>query len=218
MKYFRVLILGFVLSACNNVDKAPTSENKSGEPKPTEVNQSKDKEEIQKLIRQVLNWSNLERNIELLPAIPDKNDSLYISLDLDKHKANLEKLKSTNFFAKEFIENYNQIILNLNKKLSQKEEVWPVGDIAPFNFASDVNPWCLCQDVPFDNPNPWDFIEVEAINLTNDKGDLKWKWGKLELNENPDWKKFAYKFRVSKENGTWKISYLEGFDFNESTK
>src|SRR5690606_13987919 len=139
------------------------------------------KEQIQNLIRQVLNWADTKNSIDLLPTIADSKDSVYIGFDLDKHKQNLDKLRQTNFFATEFIENYNQIILTLDKGLRNgKYDQWLVGDLPTFIFANDVDPWCLCQDVPYDRPNPYDFIEINIIN--SDKGEVDWKWGKLELN------------------------------------
>jgi hypothetical protein len=140
---------------------------------------------------------------------------------MNEHKANLDKLRKTGFFATEFIEDYNQIILTLDKKLRNKEfeyGEWLVHDLPPFRFANDVDPWTLCQDVPYDNPRPWDFVEIKVIDLDSEEGKIKWKWGNLKAGTHPDWGKFEYKFRVTKENNKWKISYLEGFEFEESTR
>ena len=139
-------------------------------------------------------------------------------MDLKKHKLNIEKLKATHFFAAEFIENYNQIILTLDKKIRNKEIAkWHTNELPPLNFASDVDPWSLCQDVPYDKPNPYDFIKINVIALDNNKGKADWKWGKLDSNEDLGWKAFTYRFRVVKENGKWKVAYLQGFDFKNST-
>jgi hypothetical protein len=129
-------------------------------------------------------------------------------------KVNLEKLRAANFFSAGFIENYNQIILTLDKKFKNKEfGKWSTGELPPFSFANDVSPWCDCQD-----NLSWDLVEVKIINLNNEKGELYWTWGKSELNGDASWKAFSYKFGVEKENGKWKISYLQGFDFKESTR
>jgi len=175
---------------------------------------SSDKEEIQKLIRQVLVWQESKNTIDLLPVLADNKDSIYIGFDLEKHKTNLGKLRETNFFAGEFIENYNQIILTLDRKMKNKEfDNWLVGDLPPFIFANDVNPWCLCQDVPYDKPNPWESVEVKFISFEKGKAVLTWTWG------NSKWSKdFKYKVQVCKEGGRWKIIYLQGFDYLESTR
>ena len=78
---------------------------------------------------------------------------------MEKHKQNLTKLAQTNFFSKEFIDNYNFIIIELDKKLKAKELIWNKGETPP--FGNDANVWCSCQDVPYDNPNPWDNIEIK---------------------------------------------------------
>ena len=174
----------------------------------------KEKEEIQNLIRQVLKWADSKNAIVILPMLTDSQDCVYIGFDLNKHKSNLNKLRATNLFAAEFIENYNQIILTLDKKLRNHEfEKWLVGDLPTFSFANDVNPWCACQDYP--DYNPWD-VKIEVIELNNDKAQLIWKWGDVK-NMHFSWKEFSYKFRTVKENGKWKIAYLQEFDFDVST-
>ena len=203
MKYITLttFILGFLLFGCYQTKSKTTSV-------------SDDKGQIQNLIRQVLNWSNSKNKIDLLPVLTDIKDSVYIGFSLEKHKENLVKLRETDLFTTEFIENYNQIILTLDKKLRDKEfEEWRVGELPTFNFANDADPWTLWQDVPNDNPNPWDLVEVKVIKLDKDKGELTWTWEKSELSN-----EFGYKFRVKRENGKWKIAYMQGFDFKESTR
>lgn len=214
MKHIKLttLIFGLLLFGCNQAENKTTSVAAEKVSSLTD-----DKEQIQNLIRQVLNWADSKNSIDLLPVLTDSKDSICIGFDLDKHKQNLDKLRQTNFFATEFIDNYNQIILTLDKGLRNgKYDQWLVGDLPTFIFANDVDPFCMCQDVPYDKPNPWDFIEVSIVNL--DKGEVNWKWGKTELNGAPGWKEFTYRFRVVKENDKWKIAYLTGFDFKESTR
>lgn len=202
MKYITqtTFILGFLLFGCYQAKSNTTSA-------------SDGKEQIQNLIRQVLNWSNSKNKIDVLPVLSDNKDSVYIGFSLEQHKENLAKLRETDLFTTEFIENYNQIILTLDKKLREKEfEEWHVGELPTFNFANDVDPWTLCQDIPNDNPNPWDIVEVKVIKLDKDKGELTWTWEKSEWSSD-----FGYKFRVKRENGRWKIDYMQGFDFKEST-
>lgn len=214
MKHIKLttLIFGLLLFGCKQTDNKSTSI--SAEKVETSTDE---KEQIQNLIRQALNWADSKKSIDLLPVIADSKDSLYLGFDLELHKQNLDKLRQTNLFSTEFIENYNQIILSFDKGLKNgKYEQWKVGELPPFNFSSDVDAWTLSQDVPYDNPNPFDFVEVKLLDIN--KGEVNWKWGKPELITEPSWKDFAYKFKVVKENNKWKISYLEGFDFKESTK
>ena len=211
MKHIKLttLIFGLLLFGCNQSDTktALVTEEKVS----TSVN---DKEQIQNLIRQVLNWADTKNSIDLLPVLTDSKDSVYIGFDLDKHKQNLDKLQQTNFFTTEFIENYNQIILTLDKGIRNGNyDQWLVGDLPTFIFANDHSPWCNCQD-----NDDWNKVEVRVIKLTDKEGELEWTWGNLSADTHSSWKEFAYKFRVVEENDKWKIVYLTGFDFKESTR
>jgi hypothetical protein len=211
MKHIKLttLIFGLLLFGCNQADNKRTSVT---EEKAT--SSKDDKEQIQNLIRQVLNWSDSKNTIDLLPVLTDSKDSVYIGFDLDKHKQNLDKLQKTNFFATEFIDNYNQIILTLDKGIKNGNyDQWSVGDLPTFIFANDHSPWCNCQD-----NDDWNKVEVRVIKLTDNEGELEWTWGNLSADTHSSWKEFAYKFRVVKENDKWKIFYLTGFDFKESTR
>ncbi|MFI5137529.1 MAG: hypothetical protein ACHQIM_06855 [Sphingobacteriales bacterium] len=222
MKYLRfgTAILALFLFSCSHNSERKESPLKIKATKTLKSPEiSNDKQEIQILIRKALNWSESKNSINLLPVLTDSKDSICVGFDLEKLNVTLEKLKATNFFSSRFVDNYSQIILTLDKKIKNNEfEKWSVSELPTFSFANDVDPWCLCQDVPYDKPNPWDLIEVKVIKLNDEKGELYWTWGKPELNGSPDWKDFTYKFEVEKENGKWKISYLQGFDFKESTR
>jgi len=219
---FLTLILGFIFLSCNQSNSAKKTtiektENLQQVETVQEIDNSKDKEEIQNLIRQTLNWADSENVIDILPMLLDSRDSIYIGFDLNRHETNLAKLRAIGFFANEFIENYNRIILTLDKMLRNNEfEEWLVGDLPTFRFANGANPWCACQDVPYDNPSPWDYVEIKIIELNNDRAQLAWKWGELDSNTHFSWEDFSYKFGTVKENGKWKIAYLQEFDFEKS--
>jgi hypothetical protein len=172
---------------------------------------SKDKEEIQVLIRQVLKWADSKNEFDLVPALSE--DSICVGIDFDKLNKNIEKLRKTGFFADEFIDNYNRILKTLDKKIKNKEfEKWNIYELPTFSFANDVSPWCSCQD-----NFSWDNVQVEIVNLNADKGELKWNW-KLDSDTDQSWKDFAYKFSVVNVNNKWQISYLQGFDYEESIR
>ena len=211
MKYFKLttLIFGLLLFSCNLADNKTTSltEEKASI-------SADDKQQIQNLIRQVLNWSDSKNSIELLPVLADSKDSVYIGFDLDKHKKNLDKLRQTNFFATEFIDNYNQIILTLDNGLKNgKYGLWLVGDLPTFTFSNDHSPWCNCQD-----NDDWNKVEIRVIKSSDSDGEIEWYWGNLNADTDPSWKEFAYKFKVVKESNKWKIAFMSGFDFKDSTR
>ena len=212
-----IIVFGLTLNGCKQNTKT-TSETVNQEKsaalpeKSIPVDKVGDKIEVQKLIREVLNWAYSDNSIDLLPVTSGENDSIYSGFDKDKLKQNITKLTNSSLFSKEFIENYNMIILTLDKKLKNNDfehEPWYVGDMPPFNFCSDVNPWCQCQD-----NMDWNIVEVEQI-----KGnDFQWKWGGLSKDSHQSWKDFRYKFSVIQEDSKLKISYLEGFNIDKIIK
>lgn len=200
-----LIVTVFSISSCVNAQNKQKTEQQTENIEVTVV--QKDKEEMQKLIQQALIWSESKESIDLLPVLTDSKDSIYIGFDMDKLKENLYKLKVAGFFSAEFIENYNQIILTLDRKLRNKEYIeWLVGDLPPFKFANDIAPWCLCQGFSSEQ-----FDDVEIIKIDSKSGELMWNWKK-----GTDWMDF--KFSVVKEEDKWKISYMQGFDYKESTK
>jgi hypothetical protein len=219
MRYKAILLLnlifGLILLGCNSETKSNASNKidsnvnvNSETTKPI----NNDEDEIQALIIRMLKWSDSESVINVHPVL--SKDSICVGFDFDKHKQNLEKLRKTGFFADEFIDNYNNIIQTLDKKIKNKEfEPWNVYELPIYNFANDVNPWCSCQD-----NLSWDDVEIEPIKLDGDKGELKWGWGKLDSDIDSSWKEFSIPFRVVRIDNKWKISYLQGFDYKESVK
>lgn len=167
-------------------------------------NTKNDSLELQKLIRDLYQWNETKNSKpDFAPLQKEKLDSIYISLDLDIHKERLQELKETNFFAKEFTDNYNKIALTIDKKMRDKSLVYYIGELPP--FGNGANPWCNCQDHPDDY---WRNLTIKKLNIKDNQADFVWTWGN----------DFEYKTKAIKENNIWKISYLEGFDFNEFFK
>jgi hypothetical protein len=210
MKYTALLILtfGVILFGCNNQVKSKSPVLAKVSPETKKLPEAhNDKEEITALIRQMLKWADSKNTIDLLPAL--SKDSICIGFDLSKLRQNDEELRKTSFFAEEFIRNYDQIIQTLDKKTKNREfEKWNVYDLPSFTFTNDITPWCSCQEY-----FAWDKVEVEPIKLDKDKGELKWRWG-ADFGRNDQ----GRSFRVVKVDNKWKISYLQGFDYKESTK
>jgi hypothetical protein len=224
MKYLRftLAVLIVCLLGCNqnNKSKAAETQVKAISKVNTTVvsDTTKDKQEIQKLMRNLLAWAEDGKAVpDLLPFVINRQDSTVTGFDLDKLKGIDDSLKNTGFFSKEFINNYNQIIQLLDSQMKDKEIApFSTGEIPPFGFHTDSDPWCDCQDVPYDNPNAYSLVDVRIIDLNNKSGNLYWTWGSLPKDVSPDWRTFTYKFNVIKENGKWKISYLQGFDIKRA--
>jgi hypothetical protein len=109
---------------------------------PATSDTTKDKQEIQKLIRNLLVWAENRKGVpDLLPFVINRQDSTVTSFDLSKLKGVDDSLKTTGFFSKEFINNYNQIIQALDKKMKDKEIApFSTGEIPPFGFETILTP------------------------------------------------------------------------------
>lgn len=207
MIYLKPAFLMFALFilACNQAEQKTAPPKQEASPIVSD-----DKANLRELIRRVYEWHETKSSAYDFVPLADNKDSAYVGLDLEKHGHRLTELKQTGLFSDRFLDNYNKIALTIDEGLKSKKLQWLAGDGPPFGNGAD--PWCNCQDVPYDSPDPWSLIDTEVVNLESDQGELNWKWGKPELNGAPGWKAFRYRFRVVKENGGWKIAYLEGFD------
>jgi hypothetical protein len=204
---FIVLFISAIVYVQNKFKREQQTENLE------DANFPREKEEINTLIKQVLIWSESKESIKLLPVLTDSLNRINIGFDRDKLTENLVKLKETSFFSTEFIENYKQIIITLDEKIRNKEyNEWLVGDLPPFIFHNNYNPWWGGQE-----SFPVQLVIVEVVSLNNDKGEFYFKCGGKEQ-ECRGLENYKMKFRVVKENNKWKISYLSGFDYKESIR
>jgi hypothetical protein len=206
----RLAVLAFLVFAigCNTTEKKHSSENQS-----VDINQIDDSE-IDSLLISVLKWSDSPESFNLLPLVSDSIDSLFVGFDLEEHQKNIQKLQKTGFFAQEFIDNYNQIILKLDTNFRNGDYgQCSVNEIPNFVFAVDHNPWCKCQD-----NLDWNTIKTKTISRTPETAEMEWYWAKLAPDVHQSWKDFRYRFKIVKEDGHWKIAYLSGFDFDIAIK
>ena len=168
-------------------------------------NQDDDKKQIENLVRQVYQWHDTDNSKNEIEPIADGKRRNYIAIDIDKHTKRIQELRDASLFSDEFIENYDKIAQTINLQLKSGEMKWDVGDLPP--FGNNANPWCNCQDYPYDKP--WDKIVFTFQSLDSKTSTLTWTWGDSAFS-----KGFNYKVSAVKVNGNWKLSYLQGFDFS----
>ena len=156
------------------------------------------------LMHRVLVWADTNSVLDIVPVI--QKDSIYNSVDMTKQKMNRQVLTETNIFSKQFTNTYDTIINKIDSllKSGEEESVWLVGDLPPYNFANDASPWCDCQD-----NLGWSKIIIEHINGS----DYVWKWD-VASELGPGWDEHRYSFSVTIEDGTLKVSRMEGFNPN----
>jgi hypothetical protein len=165
-----------------------------------------DKQQLETLIRKTYEWIETKTVKNDFDVVENKKGDKYIGLNLKAHNKKLEELKKSNFFTQEFIDNYNKIGLKIGDNLKTKKMEWLVGDLPP--YGNDADMWCNCQDNPEEY---WKTMKLNNLKITNNKASFNWIW--TAWKESP-----SYKVKAVKENGIWKIAYLEGFDYNSLTK
>jgi hypothetical protein len=165
-----------------------------------------DKQQLETLLLKTYQWVETKNSNNDFNPVEDKKGEKYTGLNLKEHTKRLEELKKTNFFSQQFLDNYNKIALKIDANLKNKKLEWFVGDLPP--FGNDTNAWCDCQDSPEEY---WKTLKINNLKIENDKASFSWTWTK--------WKDDSkYNVKAVKENGTWKIAYLEGFDYENLTK
>lgn len=190
-----LVISGLLLSGCHQAENQ-----KASATNPTSAMISDSKKDLQQLVRQMYEWHETNSSQNDFEPIADAQDSSYVGIDLTKHKARVAELQKTGFFSTQFLDNYNQIGLAIDKGLKSKKLEWLVGDLPP--FGNDANPWCNCQDNP---ENYWQTMTLDKLTSDATTATFIWTWGN----------DFQYRVQAIKEKGKWKTSYLQGFDFNE---
>lgn len=192
MKFLKQIIILLVFSMFGCGKSASTTTE-------TAVGTDADKEQIQNLLRKAYEWHETKSSkIDFSPK--ETTDSMYHELDLVQHAKSLKELTNSGFFTENFLKNYDNIAQKINTDLKAKSVQWYVGDMP--SFGNDTYPWCGCQDNP---ENYWTKLTVKNLVFEKDTATFSWTWGDT----------FEYRAKAQKVNNTWKIDYLQGFDFND---
>ena len=170
------------------------------------TNLTSDKQQLETLIRKTYEWIDTKSEGPDFDVIENHKGDKYIGLNLKAHNKKLNELKKTNFFSKKFLDNYNNIGLKIDDNLKTNKMEYFVGDLPP--YGNDSNMWCECQDNPEEY---WKTLKLTDLKIDTNKASFNWIW--------TAWKEGSkYKVRAIKENGVWKIDYLQGFDYDSLTK
>ncbi|AWH84624.1 hypothetical protein HYN59_05600 [Flavobacterium album] len=190
--------------SCKN-ETEPNATRNSG----IEVQQAeKDRNEITLLVKNVYKWLNIADGPSGFS--PVTKDSLIVGYDHADQKLYEKELSKSGLFAKEFVDNTARIFNKQDELLRNGKAEWQEGDMPPFG-GSDVNAWCRCQDQPTDD---FDKINVVIEKMISNTADLYWNWTGF----GEDWENEHYHIKVVKENGRWKIAWMEGWDYEENVK
>lgn len=202
--YYSIALL-FTLTVFANCKGSKTSDNKDYGIKQDKtgqvVSQITDSIKLTELVRNLYKWHTTDTcKCGFKPLKKNQSDTLFTSIDLDENRKEINELKQTGFFTEDFLEDYRKIAVRMDKELRDGTSLWPEGELS--TFGDDADAWCNCQDYPVDDY--WKIMRLTNIKFNKDEASFKWTWGYS----------FYYKAKAKKENGNWKISYLEGFDMN----
>lgn len=199
MKLFNclLLIVTVLVMSCSCVQ---TRKNAKTNSKKAPISESSDSIELIALTKNLLKWHEADLKGDFIPT--SDNDSIYTGIDWTAHKARMEELSKTNFFTREFMDNYQKIALHLDKDLKKNPVKYHIGELPP--YGNDANEWCNCQDYPSD---VWKRLTIKSIKRAKDIASFYWTWGD----------DLSYFVKAKKENGHWGIAYLERFDVKNFT-
>lgn len=208
MKRIAFIILGsWLLTACKDVKTdnkksvATTDITDTNSLKPgTNNNQDADSLALLQLTRKLYYWIEEESRLgDFEPYLTNSNDTVYAGINLESHQRRLKEIRETGLFTSAFINNYHKIISETDKQIKDRALIWNVGELPP--FGNGASPWCNCQDVP---DKYADKIWIMQVSINKDTASYNWSWGNG----------LVYHIKALKENGVWKIDYMEGFDYN----
>jgi hypothetical protein len=169
-------------------------------PLPPSLVRKDDSVKITALVRSLYKWhETAPRPDGFVPLKKNPVFTLNTSMDLAANNKAIKELKETGLFAEDFLNDYRNIAVRMDKELRDGSSLWPDGELPTFN--DDVDGWCNCQDNP---DNYWEKLTITNLKINKGEADFKWTWGD----------NFFYHTKAKNMAGTWKISYLEGFDMN----
>ena len=161
--------------------------------------QKQDSISLTAFTRKAYRWHNREilNDQGFEPKKNRQTDTLYGGIDFGPVNFMTGKLKRSGFFDGAFLENYRKIAARMDKELKNGTAVWREGRLPPFN--TDADPWCNCPNGAGIN---WDKIRLVHLKFDQQTVSFDWTWGGDSY----------HKVKVKKDNGSWKSSYLQGFD------
>lgn len=157
-----------------------------------------DSVQVLKLLKDVYRWHDKHQYpVDFTVTV---QDSFQTGLNYDSFNVSFNALKQTSYFSLSFINNYEKIAEHVNEKLTKANP--KLFNEINFRFQ-EADPWTDFQD---DAPSFWDSLTISDYKAAADSASLKWKI--VQTN----WSTAGYVVKFSKENGQWKVAYLEGFD------
>ena len=160
-----------------------------------------EQQKLEYLLSNLYYWVEYKKSLNsFFPSETSIKDSSYLALDQTSIVNDLKIIEKTGFFSEEFLINYSQLMDTINKGLKNGTLTWGMGEMP--SFEDGANEWCNCQDNP---DNYLNLLTLKHLKIKKDFASFYWTWGG----------NFKYHVKAKKENNSWKITYLEGFDLKQ---
>ena len=152
-------------------------------------------------IRNLYKWHSFQIMLDkgFDPKKGRPSDTFYKGIDFEAVNFMIRKLRMSGYFDDSFLENYRIVAMRMDKELKKGTAVWREGALPPFNGTDD--PWCDCGD---SSVKYWANIKLSMLLFSENEAKFKLNVGGTSL----------YQAKAKKLKGSWKITYLEGFDFS----
>jgi len=200
LNFLPIFLFSSLLFACEKEAKHNKIANDKRNDNSEKTTFTNDSIALLKLTKTLYDWTENKSRIEDFPTLQNKmTDSVYSGIDFKKHQSRIQELKESKLFSEQFIINYNRIANSIDAALQKKTIVYNVGELPP--YGNDANPWCNCQDVPDGFLNK---IWIMNLSIEGHNASYNWSWGDG----------LVYHITAIKEDNSWKIATMEGFDYN----
>lgn len=200
INYLPILLFSICLLGCEKGIQKKSSVKNTLPANPETTTVSNDSIALLQLTKNLYDWEENKSKNEDFPTVQKKKtDTVYSGIDSRKHQSRIQELKESKLFTEQFISNYNRIATSIDKELKKEAIVYNIGELPP--YGNGVNPWCNCQDVPDAFLNK---IWIMNLSFRDNLASYNWSWGDG----------LVYHITAEKENNHWKISTMEGFDYD----
>ena len=197
---FAMLLPIGILTSCSNSESTKIAEKVT-----IQKHVNTDSTQLTTLIRNIYEWHETKyRNVGFPFKGSSPTDSVFTGIDWDAYNKESETFKKTNFFSQEFLNRHRAIATAIDSSIKKASVKWRNSNDGIPLWSTDADDWCGCQDSPDEY---WKQLSINNLKLSNNSAVFNWAWGIKEGIDPP----FTYKMKAEKENGVWKISYMDGF-------
>lgn len=191
----RPLVIGLFFISCNSSNGTKLVDKKD------EHISNSDSIELTNLVRKAYKWHETKFRRNGFPfKFNSPNDTIFTGVDLHEYSNDMKVFKSTNFFSKDFFKTHGQIAQSIDSSIKQTSIEWRNINDGISLWDTDSDDWCNCQDYP---DNYWESMTLNNFSFSKDNLTFYWTWGSKNEKQ--------YEIKARKEDGIWKISYLQGF-------